>query len=70
MQVLPPLGRLAKVTPSVVFDALQQLEALGLNVPSVLQQLGIDASAFGTAVGASAPEIPSVAVSAGPVTKQ
>lgn len=35
------LGRLAKTSPAVVFNVLQQLEALGLNVPTVLQQLGI-----------------------------
>ena len=35
------LGRLAKTSPAVVFNLLQQLEALGLNVPSVLQQLGL-----------------------------
>ncbi|HVL69170.1 MAG TPA: SPFH domain-containing protein [Vicinamibacterales bacterium] len=35
------LGRLAKTSPAVVFNLLQQLEALGLNVPSVLQQLGV-----------------------------
>ena len=35
------LGRLAKTSPAVVFNLLQQLEALGLNVPTVLQQLGV-----------------------------
>jgi flotillin len=35
------LGRLAKTSPAIVFNLLQQLEALGLNVPSVMQQLGI-----------------------------
>jgi flotillin len=39
------LGRLAKTSPGVVFTVLQQLEALGLNVPSVLQQLGVTPSA-------------------------
>ena len=39
------LGRLAKVSPAVVFNLLQQLEALGLNLPSVMQQLGVSASA-------------------------
>ena len=43
------LGRLAKMSPAVVFSVLQQLEALGLNVPSVLQQLGIGS------IGAGAP---------------
>jgi flotillin len=35
------LGRFAKTSPAVVFSLLQQLEALGLNLPSVLQQLGV-----------------------------
>jgi flotillin len=35
------LGRLAKTSPAVVFSLLQQLEAFGLNVPSVMQQLGL-----------------------------
>jgi flotillin len=39
------LGRLAKVRPALVFSVLQQREALGLNVPSVLQQLGINTAA-------------------------
>ena len=38
------LGRLAKTSPAVVFNLLQQLEALGLNVPTVLQQLGVGAA--------------------------
>ena len=39
------LGRLAKTSPAVVFNVLQQLEALGLNVPTVLQQLGVSPAA-------------------------
>jgi flotillin len=35
------LGRIAKMSPAVVFNFLQQLEALGLNVPAVMQQLGV-----------------------------
>jgi flotillin len=38
------LTRLAKTSPTVVFSFLQQLEALGLNVPAVLQQLGVGAA--------------------------
>ena len=34
------LGRIAKTSPALVFSLLQQLEALGLNLPGVLQQLG------------------------------
>ena len=41
------LGRLAKTSPAVVFNVLQQLEALGLDVPGVLQQLGINPAAAG-----------------------
>ena len=36
------LGRLAKTSPAIVFNLLQQLEALGLNLPAVLQQLGVN----------------------------
>jgi flotillin len=39
------LGRLAKTSPAVVFGLLQQLEALGLNLPAVMQQLGIQTQA-------------------------
>jgi flotillin len=35
------VARLAKTGPAVVFNLLQQLEALGLNLPSVMQQLGV-----------------------------
>ncbi len=35
------LGRLANTAPTVVFNLLQQLEALGLNLPAVIGQLGI-----------------------------
>lgn len=38
------IGRLARAGPTVVFGLLQQLEALGLNVPSLLQQLGVHQS--------------------------
>jgi flotillin len=48
------LGRLAKTSPAVVFNVLQQLEALGLNLPSVLQQLGVSAAAVTSAAAAPA----------------
>jgi len=35
------LGRLTSAGPAIVFNFLQQLEALGLNVPAVLEQLGV-----------------------------
>jgi flotillin len=34
------LARLAKTGPTVVFNLLQQLEALGINVPSLIEQFG------------------------------
>jgi hypothetical protein len=43
---LSSLGRLAKTSPAVVFNVLQQLEAFGLNVPSLLQQLGVNPAAL------------------------
>jgi len=42
------LGRLAKTGPTVVFNLLQQLEALGLQLPSVLQQLGVNRQTDGS----------------------
>lgn len=38
------LNRLAQTGPAVVFGLLQQLEALGLNVPQLLEQLGTKAA--------------------------
>jgi flotillin len=55
------LGRLAKVSPAIVFDMLQQLEALGLSVPSVLQQLGVTTAAA-SAPSAVVPVVPAVPV--------
>ena len=34
-------GPSAQSSPAVVFNLLQQMEALGLSVPDVLQQLGV-----------------------------
>jgi flotillin len=53
------LGRLAQTSPAIVFNLLQQLDALGLNVPAVLQQLGINPA---TAVAAAAPPVVSAVV--------
>jgi flotillin len=39
------LGRLAKTSPAIVFNLLQQLEAYGINVPTMMQQLGVNAAA-------------------------
>ena len=49
------LGRLAQTSPALVFNLLQQLEALGLNVPTVLQQLGVSPAA--AASGTSTPAV-------------
>ena len=38
------IGRIARTSPAVVFGLLQQLEALGLDLPTVMQQLGIGAT--------------------------
>ena len=40
-QTVSSVARLANTAPTVVFNLLQQLEALGLNVPSLLDQLGL-----------------------------
>jgi flotillin len=49
------LARLAQTSPAVVFNLLQQLEAFGLNVPSVLRQMGVNGAA-----AAAAPPPPAV----------
>ena len=49
------LERLAKTSPAVVFSLLQQLEALGLNLPTVMQQLGVGAPVASTAASPAAP---------------
>jgi flotillin len=36
------IGRVAKTGPALVFSLLQQLQALGLDLPAVLSQLGIE----------------------------
>ncbi len=36
------LNRFAQTTPTLIFSVLQQLQALGLNLPEVMAQLGID----------------------------
>jgi flotillin len=38
------VNRFASAAPSVIFGFLQQLEALGLNVPSLLSQLGVQSN--------------------------
>jgi hypothetical protein len=36
------IGRIAQTGPALVFGLLQQLQALGLDIPTVLAQLGLD----------------------------
>jgi hypothetical protein len=36
------IGRIARTGPALVFGLLQQLQALGLDVPTMLSQLGIN----------------------------
>ncbi len=36
------INRFAQTTPKLIFSVLQQLEALGLNLPDIMAQLGID----------------------------
>ena len=47
------MTRLANTGPSVVFNLLQQLQALGLDVPTILNQLGVQTN--GSPAPASAP---------------
>jgi flotillin len=51
------LGRLAQTSPALVFKVLQQLEALGLNLPGVLQQLGVTPAAVTAAATTSPPPV-------------
>jgi flotillin len=51
------LGRLARTSPAIVFNVLQQLEALGLNMPTVLQQLGIQTPAQPGDAGSAPPGV-------------
>jgi len=48
-------ARLARTGPAIVFNLLQQLEALGLNLPAVAEQLGLNQPA-GAAKEAETPE--------------
>jgi hypothetical protein len=41
------MNRFVSSAPTVVFNLLQQLEALGLDVPTVLSQLGISQNGDG-----------------------
>jgi len=39
-----PINRFAQTGPTMIFSLLQQLQSLGLNVPEVLSQLGIQSN--------------------------
>jgi uncharacterized membrane protein YqiK len=43
------MTRLANTGPAVLFNLLQQLQALGLDVPTVMKQLGIETNGSGEA---------------------
>ena len=47
------IGRIARTGPALVFSLLQQLQALGLDIPTVLSQLGGDGGKL--AAGAKSP---------------
>ena len=48
------IGRIARTGPALVFSLLQQLQALGLDIPTVLSQLGVDSGKLTAAVKAPA----------------
>jgi flotillin len=52
------IGRIARTGPALIFGLLQQLQALGLDVPTILSQLGIS---NGKTIEASAPAAPTAA---------
>ena len=45
-----PINRFAQTGPSLIFSLLQQMQALGLNIPEVMAQLGLPASSQQTTV--------------------
>jgi len=51
------IGRIAKTGPALVFSLLQQLQALGLDIPSVLSQLGAGGGQLPAATGKSGEDI-------------
>ena len=48
------IGRVARAGPALVFGLLQQLQALGLDIPTVLGQLGVEADKLAPAAKAAA----------------
>ncbi len=49
------IGRIAQSGPALVFGLLQQLQALGLDVPGVLSQLGLDEKSLASLKSAAPP---------------
>lgn len=49
------VSRFASTAPAVIFGLLQQLEALGINVPNLLSQLGVKADSNGEPVQVAQP---------------
>ena len=60
------IGRIARAGPALVFGLLQQLQALGLDIPSVLSQLGAGTGTGngGNVAAAAAPKPPAEPVPA------
>jgi len=48
------IGRVARTGPALVFGLLQQLQAMGLDIPTVLSQLGVDGGKLAAAAKAAA----------------
>jgi len=49
------IGRIARTGPALVFSLLQQLQAMGLDIPTVLSQLGVSGEKLAEAVKPAAP---------------
>jgi flotillin len=49
------IGRIARTGPALVFGLLQQLQAMGLDIPTVLSQLGVNGEKLAAAVKPAAP---------------
>jgi flotillin len=60
------IGRIARTGPALVFNLLQQLQALGLDIPTVLAQLGADSSKPAVAAEAPSSRVASPAGGDGP----
>src|ERR1044072_3350765 len=52
------LNRFAQTGPTIIYGLLQQLQSLGLNVPEILKQLGVQTDANTATNGETTPEKP------------